>query len=333
MKSTVEAINDDIEKSMSKTLYVNEFADMTDELLVNVGSGADFMDVAGETPHAYRFEAAYLAGEIEHLNRASLAQMYMLALEVGDLPDTAENRQTFGHYMVMESLGHGVSWGDDHVDFEHSVPYHQNMIAMLGQDAILKNTDFSLDNLDLDDEDHVRIKEQFDDLTKESGVNPNYVLAAVGMARGVIAVGLADAVESREGQKSLSICRIVKNEEAVLAGFRLLGATFEANHNAPVSVYKLLDHPVNTEGAAYRIAPKDLETYRTITSAKLGEDSPKNPCEEWIAGGQRLQAFASHGVKYPEYPEAVIPSLHRDYSSVVEGIRRQVNLDGPSPSL
>lgn len=332
MKSTEQAINDDIEKSMSETLYVTEFADTTEELGINVGNGVDYMDVAGETPHAYRFEAAFLAGKVEHLNQGSLASMYLRAIAADDLPDTAEHRKTFGHYMVMEAVGSGVSWSDSHASFEHSVPYHDNMIAMFSQESILNNTNFSLEDLDLDDEDDIKIKEKFEDLTEKNGVNPFYQRSAVGMARGVIAVALADSVESREGQKALSVCRIVKNEEALLAGFRLLGATFEANRN--VSVYKLLESPDNTDGAAYRIAPKDFETYRTITGENLGANSPDNPYAKtaWIIGGQRLQAFASHGVKYPEYPEAVIPSLHRDYSGMVESIRRQLNLEGPSPS-
>lgn len=150
----MSAIEIKIAESIARTLFVTTYADAVEngELKGHPGAsmGADWMDVAPETPAEFLHEAYRLIGRIEQINRMSLACLLAQAaksdgviycedlpdgsrrglVEDANIADTARPQYTyveqFGHYLAMQSLGHGVSWFDDHNEFELKLPYFEN---------------------------------------------------------------------------------------------------------------------------------------------------------------------------------------------------------------
>ena len=72
-------------------------------------SGVDIYEAAPDAPEWAEVWAQRLAEEVVRLNGASLDALYREAVTEG----FAKNRETFGFYLGMQSIGHGVSWNDD----------------------------------------------------------------------------------------------------------------------------------------------------------------------------------------------------------------------------
>jgi hypothetical protein len=134
---------------MARALFVCQYADEVEsgELqLPGAGPGQDWMDVAPATPQPFIFEAYRLAGRIEQLNGTSLICLAAAARKAdmavsrhadatwaGQLPDS--QLSDFGHYLAMQSLGHGVSGFDDHEKFPLRLPHVE---VLLDLQTILK---------------------------------------------------------------------------------------------------------------------------------------------------------------------------------------------------
>lgn len=106
-----------------------------------VRAGQDLMDVAPKTPRYARDFALMFAGKLPSLlvavNDAAWADAMSnacvespihrwehpeLEKRVEELK-TDEYLRTFGHYLAMQGMGHGVSWFDDHARFEINIPH------------------------------------------------------------------------------------------------------------------------------------------------------------------------------------------------------------------
>lgn len=129
---------------MARALYVCAYADAIEEGEIEgegAGPGEDWMDVAPETPGYARDAALVLAGRIEERNGMSLICLLYQAgradgIDVFARPADADSpywfearesrhcnyAESFGHDLAMQSLGHGVSWFDDHKRFPLSLP-------------------------------------------------------------------------------------------------------------------------------------------------------------------------------------------------------------------
>lgn len=326
----INKLNADIEGSMATSLYLTAFADLTDELDCPLGGGADYVDSSGETPPSYKFEAAFLTGKIEHLNNKSMADLYLQAIETDGIQDTDKNRDDFGHYMVMESLGHGVSWEDDHETFPRIMPHYEHTITTPNREAVLSNTSFDPTTLDIEDEREQESLDTFLNLPENDEINPFLLRDAVGIARGMISNEIKDEVDSKSAQKALLVNNVVKNDDIVLAGFRILGASHEANRNA--NIYGMLSDPSAQENAAYKLIPQDVEKYKaTVNESSISPDHPyARTTEARIQGGQRLHDFVINGVEYPEFPNALKPAFFRDYSTITDAIVRHHKPESPS---
>lgn len=110
--------DDEILDGMARALYVDAWASgMDEEGLTGNWGGMDLMDLAGETsPYAYE-KAKNIYKEIEQLNDTDLSKF----TPPGEKYDTYD-RENFGHYLIMEALGSGVSWFDDHEDHGLKLP-------------------------------------------------------------------------------------------------------------------------------------------------------------------------------------------------------------------
>jgi len=90
------------------------------------GRGVEIMAVAPPTSRNAQKHAEMVAREIERENHKTLGELYVKAAEAPGKHDKEPNPGDFGHYLAMESMGHGVSWYDDHPEFGmKEVPYHE----------------------------------------------------------------------------------------------------------------------------------------------------------------------------------------------------------------
>ena len=137
--------------SMARTLWVAAYADEVEERAAEgdeaadsamARNGADWMVIAPETPDEARTMAAKLCVEVEQLNGRTLEDGFTVALVadlLGRVPSRARSihrespvdaadrlADTFGHYLAMQALGHGVSWEDDHAEMPLKLPYFSN---------------------------------------------------------------------------------------------------------------------------------------------------------------------------------------------------------------
>lgn len=135
-------------ESMARTFFVEAYASHVDECKgcfilrdidegdhARAGSGEDWMDVApplvDNNPFAEeaRQLARVLAERVEKDNGADLPTLYLLASAMGDDNDHTDDPDSddYAHYLVMQAVGHGVSWADSHPDQELKLPHCDSM--------------------------------------------------------------------------------------------------------------------------------------------------------------------------------------------------------------
>lgn len=116
-------LRDTIIHGMARALFVDNWAMGEEERGRRWPPGSDLMDLAPRTPSRAVLKAARLARRIEQGNRATLPQIYDRALAAPGRHLREPTPCDFGHYLAMQSLGHGVSWFDDHPSFPLKLPY------------------------------------------------------------------------------------------------------------------------------------------------------------------------------------------------------------------
>jgi len=106
----------DIIDAMARALFVSAWGSREEERGRSHG-GEDLMDIAPATSLAAKREARELAEEIEKDNGKRLDELYEIAAAAPGKHYKDPNPNDFGHYLAMEAMGHGVSWGDNHPAF------------------------------------------------------------------------------------------------------------------------------------------------------------------------------------------------------------------------
>lgn len=107
-----------MEDAIARALFVDAWASRQEQLAeegkkhVSLG-GKELMDIAPKTNAEAKRAAQQLVGRIEQLNGWGLAAIFNQAVKQGGSDDPKK----FGHYLAMESLGHGVAWTDDEPEF------------------------------------------------------------------------------------------------------------------------------------------------------------------------------------------------------------------------
>lgn len=155
---------DDFLTGAAKAFFCTAYADFVEEgystdneltdderearlALPRARGGQDWMDWMPEVPPA----AYALAGELwASLEAASKASVYVLANRAGraehkcdhDCADPCEaiddiDAEEFGHYLAMQAMGHGVSWFDDHEEFEIEIPHVECSQCTFSDDAYM----------------------------------------------------------------------------------------------------------------------------------------------------------------------------------------------------
>jgi hypothetical protein len=115
---------------MARALFVQAYADAVEQGEIDVAAacmGQDWMDIAPETPKYAYNQAWRLLGKIEELNKSSIHSLHYQAYKADGINyyHDEEYARLFGHYLAMQSLGHGVSWFDDHTKFDLKLPYFE----------------------------------------------------------------------------------------------------------------------------------------------------------------------------------------------------------------
>lgn len=125
---------------MARAIFVTSWANWVDESPsrrdLAPGPGGDWDDAAPATPRSAETAARKLWRMYEALNGPMFQLLQQAAFADGarraargrpghiggsDLI-TAEYADSFGHYLAMMAMGHGVSWFDDHERFELQTP-------------------------------------------------------------------------------------------------------------------------------------------------------------------------------------------------------------------
>lgn len=137
---------DEIVESMARSFFVDAYANHVDECKgclvlddldegdhAKPGPGEDWFDYAPELvdnnpfSEEARAKAEELAVHIEKDNGADLVELYLRAVALEGEHESEPTADRFGHYLMMEAVGHGVSWGDSHPDHELKLPNVESM--------------------------------------------------------------------------------------------------------------------------------------------------------------------------------------------------------------
>lgn len=110
--------------AMARAMFVTTWADRMEERgLGHKLSGQKLMDIAPKTSRDALAAAKKLAAMFAEANEgASMNDLYARALNVAGKHEGDASPHSFGHYMAMEAMGHGVSWTDDHPEFKVNIP-------------------------------------------------------------------------------------------------------------------------------------------------------------------------------------------------------------------
>lgn len=136
--------------AMARTLFVDAYAQHCDNGAYNDGNGTPcdgcdlfghqdghpqpgggqaWEDYAPETPTEARDAALMLVGRIEERNGTALVCLLAMAAKADGMDPYLDDFEypegyaaEFGADLAMQSLGHGVSWFDDHERFDLKLP-------------------------------------------------------------------------------------------------------------------------------------------------------------------------------------------------------------------
>lgn len=108
------AASNAITDSIARTLFVLDWVDRQEAKGRRLGPG-NLFDKAPVTSVAAKRTANKIREYIEDDNRMSLDALFLKAMHDDGVDNpTTKDMESFGYYLTMEMLGHGVSWTDDH---------------------------------------------------------------------------------------------------------------------------------------------------------------------------------------------------------------------------
>lgn len=118
-EAAADPVRTEIVDSMARTLFVEAWANREEEMGHRLRG--ELMSQAPPTPRAAHHQASALARDIEKLNGQSLEALYTEAAAVPGKHYREPTPRDFGYGLVMQALGSGVSWYDDHPHGSHPI--------------------------------------------------------------------------------------------------------------------------------------------------------------------------------------------------------------------
>lgn len=295
----------EILEGMAKILFMEKMADELEEMEHHIGGGQDYANYIGETPTPALYMASEIIGRLEHANNGvSVVDLYHQALEADDIVDSSELRSRFGSDLAMQSLGHGVSWFDNHEQFDLKFPFYVENNIDIGKDDFDAFSGF--DKESLSDEALARYEEAPE---KSSYHAFPFKDKAVGIAKAFI----MDANAHNPGSKQVALDTLLVNVSqsvpAMCLAYQIAGGMSEANRT---TLYQLTLNNVASEGLEDRYKLTDLDV------KKLG-DANKNDVQlgmliyDWAVKGKEVHQLI--GYRKPEVSlvglEGIKPSIER----------------------
>lgn len=140
--------DDDIIMGMERAIWVTSYADWADEQpkhddpklartqawrvasgrapeVHRAGPGEDWNEVAPAAPASAGEAAQDLWLAIERKNGKTLGELLDDAAKADGKRPTHKYADSFGHYLAMQAMGHGVGWFDDHKTFPLKLPHFE----------------------------------------------------------------------------------------------------------------------------------------------------------------------------------------------------------------
>lgn len=122
--------NEPIIFGMAQALFVSAYVDALEQAEASYPAGVQLETITPPLPLQAYADAYRLTGMLEQANGASLYVLYHRACVAdgdaeegfGPMFKDSQRAELFGYYMAMQSVGHGVSWFDDHAKFELVFP-------------------------------------------------------------------------------------------------------------------------------------------------------------------------------------------------------------------
>lgn len=117
-------MNDPIIKGMATILWCLAYADHVENEKCRSLSGADLTEISPPIPPAAIHAAWRLAGKYEQANGFTIGALLTIAAEADGKRDGEglergdRYAERFGGCLAYAALGHGVSWFDDHAEFD-----------------------------------------------------------------------------------------------------------------------------------------------------------------------------------------------------------------------
>jgi hypothetical protein len=126
MSRNDEYTTSEILEGAAEGYFVQAWADAVEEAGGSFGGGQRIDDIAPAPPAEAAQLASQLVQAIEKDGGRNIADLYQLHAEAPGRHDREPEPREFGYYLAMQSVGHGVSWFDDHPEVEGvelRVPY------------------------------------------------------------------------------------------------------------------------------------------------------------------------------------------------------------------
>jgi hypothetical protein len=126
---TGKEVRAEILRGMARALFVDDWARREEDRAERTGkrlrwAGKDLMDLAPRTSAHAKKAALALAQQIRKLNHNTpVEDLFWIAATTPGKHGRRAYATDFGHYLAMQSLGHGVSWFDDHPKFTLHLPH------------------------------------------------------------------------------------------------------------------------------------------------------------------------------------------------------------------
>lgn len=113
---------------MATILWGSAWADHVEERQCTNISGCEITEIMPDVPKEAREHAERIASAYEKLNGCTLETLYQRALDADALtvrkyPALLDGPERFGECLAYETMGAGVSWEDDHAEYEHEHPH------------------------------------------------------------------------------------------------------------------------------------------------------------------------------------------------------------------
>jgi hypothetical protein len=185
--------------------------------------------------------------------------------------------------------------------------------------------------LDIDDEDDLIIYNNYKDFPEIQSPNPHYLRSAVGLARGMLQDQFPADIDEKGRIKGLLISNLAKNDDVVLAGFRLLGAIQESKNYDYIGLTHN-DHPALS--TAKPLVEMDVKRYVKDNESSMWKEHPRafEP-EKAILSQELLFKNAFKGEAIPGVAEGKPPLYSRDYSPIVQQLAKSLRPDTPSLTM